>query len=159
MKRPQVSTGADRLLSEDRYRELVAGKRVGVVVNQTAVTADYTFWPSLLEKEVSAACEVIFSPEHGLWGAVQDQVACNSEAAGGALGAPVVSLYGHSPDSLKPDPQALSDLDVLIFDIQDIGSRYYTFIYTMAFCMEAAAEVPGDNGAGHVVFSERLIIV
>ena len=139
MKKPQVSTGADRLLSEDHYRELVAGKRVGVVVNQTAVTADYTFWPSLLEKAASAICEVVFSPEHGLWGAVQDQIACESE--GGALDAPVVSLYGNSPDSLRPASEALSDLDVLVFDIQDIGSRYYTFIYTMAFCMAAAAEV------------------
>ena len=139
MKR-HVSTGADRLFSEDRYLELVAGKRVGVVANQTAVTEDYTFWPCILEKAAGAVCEVIFSPEHGLWGAVQDQVPCEPEAASGPMGAPVVSLYGDSPGSLKPSTEALRGLDILVFDIQDIGSRYYTFIYTMAYCMEAAAE-------------------
>ncbi|MBN2289782.1 MAG: DUF1343 domain-containing protein [Candidatus Glassbacteria bacterium] len=137
--RNQIITGADRLLGEDRCHALVAGKRAGVVVNQTAVTSDYTFWPSLLAS-IGADCRVIFSPEHGLWGAAQDQVACASESAGGPAGAPVVSLYGNGAESLKPRAGALSGLEVLVFDIQDIGSRYYTFIYTMAYCMEAAAE-------------------
>jgi len=138
--KPQVTTGADRLLSEGCFRELVSGKRVGVVVNQTAVTADYAFWPARLARAVDAELAVIFSPEHGLWGAVQDQVPCGNEEAGGPLGTPVVSLYGRSPGSLKPAAELLKELEVLVFDIQDIGSRYYTFIYTMAYCMEAAAE-------------------
>jgi uncharacterized protein YbbC (DUF1343 family) len=139
LKQPQITTGADRLLGESRYRKLVAGKRAGVVVNQTAVTADYSFWPALLDQADGAVCEIVFSPEHGLWGAAQDQVPCGHERVAGPLGAPVVSLYGSHPDTLKPSAESVHGLEVLVFDIQDIGSRYYTFIYTMAYCMEAAA--------------------
>ncbi|HUU29097.1 MAG TPA: DUF1343 domain-containing protein [archaeon] len=134
-----ITCGADRLLGEDQFKGLVESKRVGVAVNHTAVTADYSFWPSLLKKRTGARLEVIFSPEHGLWGAEQDQVPCAGERRS-FVGAPVVSLYGADPGSLKPDPELLRGLDAVLFDIQDIGSRYYTYIYTLAYVMEAAAE-------------------
>ncbi len=89
----QVRCGADRLLREDQFRRLVAGRRVGVVVNQTAVTADYTFWPRALRETTGARLEVVFSPEHGLFAEQQDQVACEGNPRG-PLDAPVVSLYG-----------------------------------------------------------------
>ncbi|MEA1996688.1 MAG: DUF1343 domain-containing protein [Gemmatimonadota bacterium] len=136
---PIVTCGADRLLGEERFLALVRGKRVGVVVNQTAVmSGDYSFWPARLKELTGAVLEVVFSPEHGLWGAEQDQVPCTGDNDT-SLGAPVVSLYGADPGSLKPDSELLSRLDLVLFDIQDVGSRYYTYIYTMAYVMEAAA--------------------
>lgn len=139
MPRAEVSCGADRLLGTEKFRSLVAGRRTGAVVNHTAVSSDYTFWPSVLEARTGAKLEVIFAPEHGLWGQEQDQAPVEDNAKG-AWGAPVKSLYGSSPESLKPDPAQLSGLDLVLFDIQDVGSRYYTYIYTMAYVMEAAAE-------------------
>jgi len=138
MALPLVKCGADLLLSEEEFRSLVDGKRVGAVVNHTAVTGDYSFWPLLLPKLSGARLEVIFSPEHGLWGAQQDQVPCPGEA-GGLLGAPVVSLYGKDHSSLRPAVENIRGLDVVLFDIQDVGSRYYTYVYTLAYVMEEAA--------------------
>lgn len=139
MSRTKVSCGADCLLTELRFREQLSGQRVGAVVNHTAVTAGYEFWPSLLARQTGAALEVIFTPEHGLWGEQQDQVASPSVAES-ELGARVVSLYLADPSSLKPDPSLMAGLDTLLFDIQDVGSRYYTYVYTLAYAMEAAAE-------------------
>jgi uncharacterized protein YbbC (DUF1343 family) len=135
----KLSCGADRLLGEAGFRSLVKGKRVGAVVNHTAVTSDYTFWPRVLEARTGAKLEVVFTPEHGLWGQEQDQVPVEASSKG-AWAVTVRSLYGSGVESLKPDPAQLSGLHVLLFDIQDVGSRYYTYIYTMAYVMEAAAE-------------------
>ena len=139
MSRPVIVCGADRLLGGKEFSSLVAGKKAGAVVNHTAVTSNYTFWPAVLAEQTGARLEVLFSPEHGLWGEEQDQAPCGSYSAGPG-GARVVSLYGGDPGSLKPDPALLAGLDLLLFDIQDIGSRYYTYIYTLAYAMEAAAE-------------------
>ncbi len=146
MPKTTVTCGADRLLGEKTFRALVKGKRVGAVVNHTAVTSDYTFWPSVLEARTGAKLEVIFTPEHGLWGQEQDQVPVEASAKS-AWGVPVKSLYGSGAESLKPDPAELSGLDLVLFDIQDVGSRFYTYIYTMAYVMEAA----GEAGVGVVI--------
>lgn len=134
-----VTCGADRLMAETELRRDLNGRRVGVVVNQTAVTADYSFWPRMFRELTGASLEVVFSPEHGLFAEQQDQVACEGSARG-PLGAPLVSLYGKDRKSLRPDPTLLSGLDLVLFDIQDVGSRYYTYIYTLAYVMESAAE-------------------
>jgi len=139
MPKTPVACGADRLLDEQGFRTLVRGKRVGAVVNHTAVTSGYMLWPRVLEARTGAKLEVVFTPEHGLWGQEQDQVPVE-DSAKAAGGVQVKSLYGSGPESLKPDPEELSGLDLVLFDIQDVGSRYYTYIYTMAYVMEAAAE-------------------
>ncbi|MFH1069288.1 MAG: DUF1343 domain-containing protein, partial [Candidatus Glassbacteria bacterium] len=135
----RVICGADRLFEEKEFRGLVERKRVAAVVNHSAVLADYTFWPAVLAERTSARLVRLFSPEHGLWGEEQDQVSCGDERES-PLGVPVASLYGDRPEALKPRAGLLRDLDLLLFDIQDVGSRYYTYVYTMAFVMEAAAE-------------------
>jgi uncharacterized protein YbbC (DUF1343 family) len=85
----------------------------------------------------------LFSPEHGLWGKERDAKKIDSQIHP-AYNLPVYSLYGKTQ---KPTAEMLQDIDVLIFDIQDIGARFYTYIYTMSLAMEAAAE----NGKGFVV--------
>ena len=64
----KLSCGADRLLGEQQFSGLVKGKRVGAVVNHTAVTSDFTLWPGVLQERTGAKLEVVFTPEHGLWG-------------------------------------------------------------------------------------------
>jgi len=135
----EITCGADRLFAEPALHGRLKGKRVGVLVNQTAVTADYEFWPRALAARTGARLEVVFSPEHGLYAERQDQAPCESDPAG-RFGAPVVSLYGQDRESLRPDPALLAGLEAVLFDIQDIGSRYYTFSYSLAYLMEAAAE-------------------
>ncbi|UOG73494.1 DUF1343 domain-containing protein [Hymenobacter tibetensis] len=118
----------------ERYIPQLKGKRVGLVINQTARVGQAFLVDTLLA--LGAPVKVIFGPEHGFRG----------EAADGALikndkdnrsGLPVRSLYGATK---KPTPAMLADVDVLIFDIQDVGTRFYTYISTMHYVMEAAAE-------------------
>jgi len=80
----------------------------------------------------------LFGPEHGIRGEAQDMIGVDS-ARDFRTGIPVVSLYGDRFESLSPTREALVDLDVLVVDLQDVGSRYYTFIWTMALCLQAAA--------------------
>ena len=80
----------------------------------------------------------LFGPEHGLYGVAQDMIDV-ADARDAWTGLPVHSLYGAEESSLSPRAEALKDLDTLVFDIQDIGSRYYTYAATMALCMSAAA--------------------
>jgi uncharacterized protein YbbC (DUF1343 family) len=83
----------------------------------------------------------LFGPEHGFTGEAQDLEGVTGEARDPVTGVPVVSLYGDTFESLKPTPDQLRGLDVLVIDLQDVGSRYYTFQATMLYCMEAAAAV------------------
>jgi uncharacterized protein YbbC (DUF1343 family) len=123
--------GAERM---NAYLHLLQDKRVALVVNQTSVVGSVHLVDTLQRKGVKIV--KIFAPEHGFRG----------EAAAGEhidnsidqhSGLPIVSIYGNHR---KPSPEQLKDVDVLVFDIQDVGSRFYTFISTMHYVMEAAAE-------------------
>ena len=133
-----VKSGADIFFS-DPGKWVKPGSRIAIVVNHTAVLGNYTFWPRVLEERAEVELVRVFSPEHGLWAAEQDQVGCEDERSS-ELGVPVTSLYGGTPDTLKPAAGTLVNIDAVLYDIQDIGSRYYTYIYTMAYVMQAAAE-------------------
>ena len=76
-------------------------------------------------------------PEHGVRAAAQDMIGVGDDRDG-RTGLPVVSLYGKTFDSLSPSAKHLQEIDTLVFDIQDVGSRYYTYAATMALCMKAA---------------------
>jgi uncharacterized protein YbbC (DUF1343 family) len=110
------------------------GARVGLCCNPTAVDARYRHATDLLP---AAGVDLVrlFGPEHGVAATAQDMIGVDEEEDV----VPVVSLYGDSEASLRPDPATLEDLDVLLFDIQDIGSRYYTYQATLGFMMEVAA--------------------
>ncbi len=124
-----VISGLDRFLSSCRK---YSGCRIGLAANQSSVTENLSYsW-----NELSSAGLVpvrIFSPEHGLFSEEQDQAGSDNSSVSGI---PVVSLYGHSEKSLLPDPSLLDDIDVLLFDIQDIGTRYYTYAATLIYLMK-----------------------
>jgi uncharacterized protein YbbC (DUF1343 family) len=113
------------------------GRRVGLVCNHTAVTRGLTHaLPALHAAGVSVAR--VFGPEHGVDATAQDMISVAEDGQDRGLPA-VVSLYGDSAASLRPADALLADLDVLLFDIQDIGTRYYTYQATLGYCMEVAA--------------------
>lgn len=115
------------------------GKRVGAIVNPTSVDARFQHLVDLLAAAPGVTLAALFGPEHGLRGEAQYMVAVGDVARDRRTGVPVYSLYGHTFESLTPRDEWLRGLDALVFDIQDVGSRYYTYIYTMALAMKAAA--------------------
>jgi uncharacterized protein YbbC (DUF1343 family) len=114
--------------------------RVGAIVNQTSVDRRFRHLADLLASAKDVELAALFGPEHGIRGEAQYMAAVEDVARDPRTGVPVHSLYGSSFESLSPKPQWLDGLDALVFDIQDVGSRYYTYIYTMALAMKAAAQ-------------------
>lgn len=128
-----VKTGA-QVLVEDGFR-LLDGKRVGLIVNHTARVGDRHLI-DLVHEAPNVALTALFGPEHGLRGAAEDGVEI-ADGRDDRTGVPVYSLYGRTR---KPTPEMLRNVEVLVFDIQDVGARFYTFISTMGLAMQAAAE-------------------
>ena len=128
-------TGLDVFLSEC---ESFKKRKIALIVNHTSVTSGLAYsWDGLLGEGIRPVR--IFSPEHGLFGVEQDQ----SPVVSGKLnGIPLISLYGSSFESLSPDPQLLAGIDCVVFDVQDVGSRYYTYATTLILFMRAM------NGSG-----------
>ena len=116
------------------------GKRVGAIVNPTSVDQRFVHLIDLLHGAEGVTLGALFGPEHGVRGEAQYMVAVDDVARDRRTGVPVYSLYGHTYESLTPKAEWLTGLDALVFDIQDVGSRYYTYIYTMALAMKAAAK-------------------
>jgi uncharacterized protein YbbC (DUF1343 family) len=129
---PAVLNGIDVL--RERNFDLLAGKRIGLITNQTGLAADGASTIDLLFKSKVCRLVALFSPEHGIRGTMDENVRSSADEA---TGLPIHSLYGASK---RPTPEMLKDIDVLVFDVQDIGARFYTYITTMAYCMEAAAK-------------------
>ncbi|MBP1624318.1 MAG: hypothetical protein H6Q07_2338 [Acidobacteria bacterium] len=129
---PAVLNGIDVL--RERGFDLLSGKRVGLVTNHTGLAADGTSTIDLLFRSKACRLAVLFSPEHGIRGTMDENVRSSVDEQ---TGLPVHSLYG---DSRRPAPETLKDIDALVFDVQDIGARFYTYIATMAYCMEEAAK-------------------
>ncbi len=132
-----VFSGLDVLLKNPK--DFLNGNRIALVVNHTSLAKNGTHSLQLFHQHPEYNLIKLFSPEHGLYGVDQDMKEVE-DSKDPLTGVPVYSLYGKDENSLKPDPNLFKDIDTLIFDIQDIGSRYYTFIYTMAYCMEACRE-------------------
>jgi len=124
-------TGAEQM---QLYLPKLQGKRVGMVVNQTSIVGKSHLVDTLLSRGVKIT--TIFAPEHGFRGEA-DAGAYVKDAKDTKTGLPIVSLYGKNK---KPLPEQLTNVDVLVFDIQDVGARFYTYISTMHYVMEAAAE-------------------
>ncbi len=133
------------VLAARRFRPL-AGRRVGLVCNPTAVTRGLVHAADLLHAAPGVRLAALFGPEHGVRGDAQYMAAVGGEADA-RTGVPAHSLYGETPESLKPSADQLRGLDLLVFDVQDVGARYYTYQATMMLCMEAAAAA----GLGFVV--------
>jgi uncharacterized protein YbbC (DUF1343 family) len=131
-----VQTGLEVLLDDPRP---IAGRNIGLVTNQSAVTSDLRHAVDLLHRGRGWKLTTLFGPEHGIWGEAQD-MAHVDHSVDPMTGLTVYSLYGASETDLSPRLELLRNLDALVIDLQDIGSRYYTFIYTMALCMRVAAQ-------------------
>jgi uncharacterized protein YbbC (DUF1343 family) len=131
-----IRVGLERLLGE-RGGPL-RGRRVGLVCNPTSVDGRLRHAADLLHALPGVRLAALFGPEHGIRGdaAYMEAVEGGRDAA---TGLPVHSLYGVTRESLQPSPGQLAGLDLLCFDIQDVGARYYTYQATMLLCMEAAA--------------------
>jgi uncharacterized protein YbbC (DUF1343 family) len=134
VKRAPVLSGLD-VLERDGFAP-IKGKRVALVTNQTAVDSKGRHLVDVLvgAKDAGVKLTKIFSPEHGLYGAVDEKV---GDAVEPKTGLHVYSLYGKTT---RPNDEMLKDVDVLLFDIQDIGVRYYTYESTMGICMQEAAK-------------------
>jgi len=130
-----VASGLDVLCAE--RLDLCRGRRVGVLCQPASVDAQFVH---VVDRLMAAGVRParLFGPEHGVRGEAQDMVSVQGERDR-RTGIAVASLYGQSLESLQPSQEALADIDVLLVDLQDIGSRYYTFIWTMALSMQAAA--------------------
>lgn len=129
----QVRTGAEVLVASGF--EDFTGTTVGLVVNHTARVGDRHLI-NLIHEAPQVTLGAIFGPEHGLRGTAEDGEAVN-DGIDQRTGAPVYSLYGSTQ---RPTLEMLADLDLLVFDIQDVGARFYTFISTMGLAMQSAAE-------------------
>ena len=127
-----TQTGID-VLEAQNFAPL-RGKRVGLITNQTGVDAEGRRTIDVLAHADGVKLVAVFSPEHGIAGKLDATVANATDAA---TGLPIFSLYG---DTKRPTDQMLQGIDTLVFDIQGAGVRFYTFITTMGYCMEAAAK-------------------
>ncbi len=140
----RLRSGLDVLLADDALLSRhLRGRRVGLCCNHTAVTTDLDH---ALPRLRAAGVEIrrLFGPEHGIDSTAQDMIAVQDGETDGGRALPLpatVSLYGDSEASLHPPAETLADLDVLVFDIQDIGARYYTYQATLAYIMEVAGRV------------------
>ncbi|MDX1632533.1 MAG: DUF1343 domain-containing protein [Thermoanaerobaculia bacterium] len=120
-----IATGLDRLLEQP---EALAGRRFGLLAHGASVTADLV--PAHLAlTAVGRRPALLLGPEHGFYGVEQDMVAAGDDRDPWT-GAPIRSLYGDSPSSLRPGPEIFRDLDLLLVDLQDVGTRYYTYLAT-----------------------------
>ncbi|MFD2248010.1 exo-beta-N-acetylmuramidase NamZ domain-containing protein [Pontibacter ruber] len=129
----RVVIGAERLFTPE-FLPLIQNKRIGLVTNHTGLLPDGRHLVDVLHERKDTKLTVLFGPEHGIRGDADTHVADGTDSK---TGLPIVSLYGKVR---KPTPEMLQNVDVLIFDIQDVGARFYTYIATMNHVLEAAAE-------------------
>lgn len=127
----QIKNGIDLI---DRNSHLFEGKRLGLVTGPSGLNKGLKSTIDLLNERYDL--KALYSPEHGVRGNFQAGVHIDTYVDE-CTGITAYSLYG---DNRKPSPEMLRDIDVLVMDIQDVGSRYYTYLYTMSYCMEACAE-------------------
>ncbi|WP_395050402.1 exo-beta-N-acetylmuramidase NamZ domain-containing protein [Flavobacterium sp.] len=128
----EIKTGADNFAA---YLPLLKDKKIGIVTNQTGILSDKTHLVDfLLSKNTNV--QIIFAPEHGFRGTADagEHVIDGKDTK---TGLPIISLFG---DNRKPKPEQLAGIDVMIFDLQDVGLRFYTYLSTLHYVMEACAE-------------------
>ncbi len=131
--RERVKTGDEVLV--DKYLNMIKGKTVGIITNQSGRLQNGKSIIDVLAKEPGIKVVALFSPEHGIRGK-----ASAGEGVSGSIdrktGLPIYSLYGKTK---KPTARMLKGIDVLLYDIQDVGTRFYTYISTLDYCLQAAA--------------------
>lgn len=157
-----VVLGLEKLLGE-KVRSL-RGERVGLICNQSSVDHSFRHAADLFHEHKEINLTALFGPQHGIRGDVQDNMVETGHAIDRDTGLPIYSLYS---ETREPTEEMLEGVDVLVFDMQDVGCRIYTFIYTMANCMRAARKygkrvvvcdrpnpITGEGVAGNVLEPE-----
>jgi uncharacterized protein YbbC (DUF1343 family) len=129
-----VSLGIDQLL--DTERALGAGSRVGLVCNPASIDAQFRHTADRLRDDSEVTLAALFGPQHGFRSNLQDNMIETPHDRDARRQVPVFSLYS---ETREPTGDMLKDIDVLVVDLQDVGTRVYTYVYTMANCMRAAA--------------------
>jgi len=130
-----VKIGLEVLL-ESRL-DLLAGARVGLIVHPASINSGFAHTADLFFDDPRIHLTALFGPQHGIRGETQDNMIEWQTFRDSRTGLPAYSLYG---ETRKPTPEMLDDVDALVFDVQDVGTRVYTFIYTMALAMQAARD-------------------
>ena len=154
-----VTLGIDRLLTSDR--RLIQGRRIGVVCNPASIDHAFRHTSDRLFEDPDVTLAAIFGPQHGFRSDVQDNMIETPHARDARRQVPIFSLYS---EVREPSAEMLQGLDALVIDLQDVGTRVYTYIYTMANCMRAAGRqgvrvvvcdrpnpVNGDDIEGHAL--------
>jgi uncharacterized protein YbbC (DUF1343 family) len=157
---PTLQTGLDLLLKNAALRRPLAGKRIALLAHPASVTTDLTHALDALAKLPDLKLTAAFGPQHGLRGDKQDNMVESPDYLDPLLGIPVFSLYG---EVRRPTTAMMDTFDVLLIDLQDLGCRIYTFITTLRYLLEAAAEhgktvwiLDRPNPAGRPVEGLRL---
>jgi len=129
-----ISIGLEHLLAGDGRS--LAGRRLGLLSNQASTDRRLRHARLLLQQRFGRGLTCLFSPQHGFFAEKQDNMVESDHAVDLETGLPLFSLYG---DSRRPSPEMFEHIDVLLIDLVDVGTRVYTFLYTMAYCLEEAA--------------------
>ncbi len=130
-----VKLGLDKILNENLSK--LKGQRIGLICNQASVNHKFEHSADLFFEHPEINLRALFGPQHGIRGDVQDNMIETSHSTDKKTGLPVYSLYS---ETRQPTDEMLEEVDTLVFDLQDVGCRVYTFIYTMAYAMKACAE-------------------
>jgi len=130
-----IQVGLDVLIQDESMD--FSDKKIGYLSNQASTNRELVHGRKLLQKKYGDRLTCLFSPQHGFHSEKQDNMIESDHIVDDVTGLPVYSLYG---EHRRPTSEMLSELDVLLIDLIDVGTRVYTFLYTMAYCMEAAAE-------------------
>jgi uncharacterized protein YbbC (DUF1343 family) len=130
-----VKTGLEQLIQNGH--EWTRGSRLGLLCNPASVDAGYEHARHGLMRRFPDQLKALYSPQHGFFAEKQDNMVESDHLIDSTSGLPVYSLYG---ETRVPTPPMLAPIDVLLVDLQDVGTRVYTFIYTLSYCLEAAAE-------------------
>jgi uncharacterized protein YbbC (DUF1343 family) len=130
-----ISLGIEQLLSSPP--QWLSGCRLGLLCNQASTDSNLHHSRDLINKTFPGQLTCLFSPQHGFYSEKQDNMIESGHTLDSATGLPLYSLYS---EQRRPNKEMFDLLDVLIIDLFDVGTRVYTFLYTMAYCLEAAAE-------------------
>ena len=128
-----VHTGLERFIQTPP--KWVLGKRLGLLCNPASVDRQLTHTRDLINSHFPGQLKALYSPQHGFFAEKQDNMVESEDITDPSLKIPIFSLYGHTR---KPKKEMLDFIDILIVDLQDAGTRVYTFMYTMSYCLEAA---------------------
>jgi uncharacterized protein YbbC (DUF1343 family) len=135
LERKPIKLGLEKIL--DEQLSLLENQRVGLICNQASVNHQFKHAADLLFEHPKVNLTTLFGPQHGIRGDVQDNMIETSHTTDKYTGLPVYSLYS---ETREPTEEMLRNIDVLLFDLQDVGCRVYTFIYTMANAMKSSAK-------------------